>query len=379
MRVAIFSTGTYPFSTHGAEIGIFYLAKELALLGNDVSLYLSDLTPTGAPVEKIELPRKMKLVYSRGVRLRFIYNLSFIVLTLLKLRSKDEKPNLVAVNVPTLLSLTAAYLAQLLFGIPYLVIIHGPPDLEVPNETVRRMQCFLIHTATRVVCVSKDLMRLVQSNCAVNSQFFNVIPNGFDETEIRQALTLMPAGTVRAELVFVGSLDQNKDPLTLIRCFKIVSESTPDAQLTVVGTGPLESRVRELVVKERLQDRIVFHDFMKHSELLTLLARSTLLVVTSHQEGMPTIVIEALALGKPVIASAVGGLPEIISNGENGFLTRPGEAERLAEYILQILKDEDLRNGMSYAARQTAMNYKWSHVTELYVDLFRSIVKPQKG
>lgn len=379
MRLAIFTSGTYPFQIHGAEIGIFYLAKELALQGGDVSLYLSELTPTSGPVETIELPRGMKLFYTRGVRLRFIYNISFVVLTLLKLRSKSEKPNLIAVNVPTLLSLTTAYLAQLMFGIPYLVIIHGPPDLEVPLEPLRRVQCFLVRTATRVVCVSKDLRLLVQTNCAVNPHLFNVIPNGFDELEIRRALTVMPPGSTRAQLVFVGSLDQNKDPLTLIRCFKIVSESTPDVQLAVVGTGPLESRVRELVVKERLQDRVVFHDFMKHSDLLSLLAHSTLLVVTSHREGMPTVVIEALALGKPVVTTSAGGLSEIVRDGENGYLAPIGSAGAVAQSILRILGDPKLRERLSTGAEKSAVAYEWSYIANSYYELFKSILTSQSN
>lgn len=377
MRLAIFTSGTYPYHTHGAEIGIFYLARNLTLLNNEVTLYLSELTPKEGAVESVELPTGMRVVYSKGIPMGYIYNVSFILAALLGLRKRSEKPTLVVVNIPTILSLTAAYLTRLLLRVPYLVIIHGPPDIEITPGIAQRLQWYLIRKAARIVCVSQDLAHSVEKNCIRRFDDVDIIPNGYDEWEIQQALDWVSEVTNRPQVIFVGSLDENKDPMTLITSFKVVSKSIPGALLNLVGSGPLESSVRGFVAQERLQSSVIFHGYMKHSELLRLLAQCSLLVVTSHQEGMPTVVIEALALGKPVVASAVGGLLEIISDGENGYLVRPGEAERLAEHILQILTDEDLRNKMSTAAKQTALNYKWSHITELYVNLFHSILNSQ--
>jgi glycosyltransferase involved in cell wall biosynthesis len=379
MRLAIFTSGSYPFQTHGAEIGIFYLARELTFGGNEVTLYLSEPTPTDKPIERIDLPKGMKIINSRGVPLRLVYNLSFITGAMAVLIKESDRPTLALVNVPTLLSLITVFFARQILGIPYLVIIHGPPDLDSPHGIVNRLQCFFISKASGIVCVSRDLVKVVHAKCQIDRTMLRVIPNGYDEQEVQHALAFTPLGADRLEIAFVGSLDKNKDPLALIKAFKLVANSIPDVFLRIIGSGPLEASCHETVTKDQLQDRVIFHGPMDHPELLQCLARCSFLVLTSHREGMPTVVIESLALGKPVVATGVGGLPEIIRSGENGFLVPVGNVEALADCIVRILRDNQLRKKLSLGARESVREYNWHHVTELYSELAHSFDRPRLG
>jgi glycosyltransferase involved in cell wall biosynthesis len=375
MRLAILASGVYPYFKHGAEVGIFYLAKEFAKSEHDVSLYLSERIPKYEFAEKIELPRRMRIINLPTIQTRFIYNLSFILAFLSRLRRESERPSLIIVNIPTILSLTSAYLSRLILQIPYLVIIHGPPDFDTPSKAVQRVQCFLIGKAAMTVCVSKDLSHQLHGRCQIDSRFIQDIPNGFDEGEVLRAeAQITPEG--RLELAFVGDLDENKDPIQLLRTFELVSDSMEEVVLNIVGEGPLGNQAREFVSKEQLQNRVVFHRSMKHEDLLELLARCTLLIVTSHREGMPTVVIEALALGKPVVGTSVGGLREIIRNGENGFLAPDGSPELLAKSILQILTDSDLKKRLSVEARNGVSNYTWSRIAQKYSEIFSIMIPP---
>lgn len=375
MRLAIFTAGVYPFSAHGAEIGIYYLAKELALHHNEVSLYMSELTPNSAVPKIADLPKDMKIIFSPGIRLRFIYNFSYLFASLHRLSGRGSRPTLIAVNVPTVLSLMTAYFASLVLSVPYVVIIHGPPDLDARSSPIHAIQCFLIQRAACIICVSHDLGQMVAKNCLVKERQFHVIPNGYDEREVAQALSGVNDDSIERELVFVGRLDHNKDPLTAIRSFQVVSRSVPGIILNIVGQGPLENKARELVAQGKLQDSVRFHHQMEHSELLRILSHCALLILTSHREGMPTVVIEALALGKPIVATEVGGLPEIIKNGENGFLVQVGDSSSLARGVERILTEPDLMRKLSQGAKQSASEFTWNRITTRYEELFSSVVQ----
>lgn len=342
------------------------------MLGHEVSLYLSEPLSERASVERLELPRGMEIVQSTGLPRRLVYNLSFLAAALAKLGRRINRPTLVAVNVPSLLSLAAAYLCKIALGIRFVVIIHGPPDLETNPITIRKLQYSLVRKASRVVCVSKDLALLTETRCRVRSHLISIIPNGFDEVEVEEAMAHASVNARKPELTFVGSLNENKDPLTLIRSFKLIAESNDDARLNVVGSGPLDAKVRATVALKGLLGSVTFYPSMKHSDLLQLLASSILIIMTSRQEGLPTVVVEALALGKPVVATAAGGLREIIKNGENGFLVPSEAAESLAQQVLMILNNDDLRRELSRHARESVANYRWNEIATQYVRVFRS-------
>ncbi len=375
MRVVIFTPGVYPFFAHGAEIGVYYLSRELALHNNEVSLYISELTPTEATPKIPDVPKGMKIVFSPGIRLRFIYNISYLLASLRRLSKITERPTLVVVNVPTVLSLMNAYLVRLILRVPYVAIIHGPPDLDAQSSLVHALQCFLIRRAACVVCVSRNLMQLVMGSCRAQELICDVIPNGFDEKEIAQVLTDSKRGNSGPELAFVGSLDENKDPITAIRGYQHVLGKVPGAVMNIVGQGPLESKVRELIDQEELQNSVRIYDKMDHLDLLRILSHCRLLIVSSHREGMPTVVIEALAMGKPVVATEVGGLPEIIKSGENGFLVPVCDPEALAQNAERILTEPVLLKKLSQGARQSASEYTWTRIGARYEVLFDSIVQ----
>lgn len=377
VRLAIFTLGVYPYYAHGAEIGIFYLAKELALHNNEVSLHLSELIPHDAATQISGLPNGLKIIFSPGIRLRFVYNISYVFASLHNLANNQDRPAVLAVNVPTLLSLMTAYCARLTLGIPYIVFVHGPSDIDSSSSLIHSIQCFFMQRAARVVCVSRDLAQMVAGSGLANQTSCKVIPNGYDEGEVEIALTHAREKPSKPELAFVGSLDENKDPITTIRSLQLLLKKVPNVFLNIVGQGPLEIKAREFVAQARLQDFVHFHREMEHSELLKILSRCTLLIVSSHREGMPTVVIEAFAMGIPVVATKVGGLPEIIRAGENGFLVPVEDSESIAECVERILTDYNLRKKLSQGARETASALTWSKITKRYEGLFDSIVAEQ--
>jgi glycosyltransferase involved in cell wall biosynthesis len=169
------------------------------------------------------------------------------------------------------------------------------------------------------------------------------VPNGLDLTE-------WPAGTGGDEgyALYVGRLSHEKGIEALVRAS--VGARMP---LRVIGQGPERSRLEALA--ERLGANVRFEGHRSSSELRPLLRGAACLVVPSiWYENAPMTIIEAMASGKPVIGSAIGGIPEMVEDGETGLLVPPGDIERLRDAMEKLAGDDGLRRAMGRAARRSA-------------------------
>ncbi len=146
----------------------------------------------------------------------------------------------------------------------------------------------------------------------------------------------------------IGNLKPQKAPLDFVRMAAIVASTHPKAHFVMAGDGPLrpmvESLATDLGIAERLHLPGWWHD------VPALLASTDVAVLTSRHEGLPRSVVEALAAGIPVVATAVDGTPEVLHDGINGFLASPADVERLAAGVCTLLGDEDRRREMGEAA-----------------------------
>jgi glycosyltransferase involved in cell wall biosynthesis len=186
-----------------------------------------------------------------------------------------------------------------------------------------------------------------------------LIPNGIPTDEYtpdpnkrlhwRAAHGIEPHATV---LVHVGRFAPPKNHALLIEAFARVRTDTP-LYLLLVGGGELEGRVREQVAGLGLEGRVRFLGV--RSDVADILNASDVFVLSSSWEGRPMSVMEAMAAGLPVVSTAVGGVPELVVNGVSGLLVPAGDAQALAEAIVQLGCDANRRAAMGNAARQTAL------------------------
>ncbi len=150
-------------------------------------------------------------------------------------------------------------------------------------------------------------------------------------------------------LTFVGRLATPKDPLILLKAIQNLSES----KLILVGYGPLQPRVKRFIRQNGLANRVVLAG--ERRDIPEILAASDVFVFPSRWEGLPLTIIEAMMAGLPVVASRVGGLPELVEEGVTGFLVPPGDPQGLAKVLQRLLDDEELRRCMGEAGRQRAL------------------------
>lgn len=208
----------------------------------------------------------------------------------------------------------------------------------------------------RFFCVSADVAAEVRQCHVARSAIVQVVPNGIDTArfsddhgsrDIRAELNI-PAG---ARVVgTVGRLAEIKRQDLLIQGFAEISKACPDTHLLLIGDGPMRADLQELARKLNLADRVHFAGY--RADPAPFVRSMSVFALTSRSEGMPLSVLEAWAAGVPVVASRVGGLPELIRQDSTGLLFESGSAPEFAASVLRVLGDGKLRGDLIAAARR---------------------------
>jgi glycosyltransferase involved in cell wall biosynthesis len=162
-------------------------------------------------------------------------------------------------------------------------------------------------------------------------------------------------------IVFNGVVIPRKNVVGLVRAFRKVKEQVPDAILDIVGPMTDPGYYAEVLknIDPTIRTSVVFHGNKPVHELIEVMKNGSVSVLFSIYENLPVAIAEALMLGKPVIASRVGGLAEMVQDGVNGFLVEPGDEDALADRLIRLLHDGALRCRMGLKARELAMQ-KWN-------------------
>jgi glycosyltransferase involved in cell wall biosynthesis len=277
----------------------------------------------------------------------------------------------------------------------------------------RRRRCLVVHTfhghvfrgyfgrlgswAVRVV--ERMLARLTDVVITISPRQRDDIVNEYriapaERVElVRLGLELDPllaldgvAPTLRANLgyredavvfAFVGRLVPIKDPSTLVRAFSLVASEVPSAQLMIVGDGELRAEVASLAESLGLAGTVTFLGW-RH-DLCAVYGALDVLTLSSLSEGTPVALIEAMAAGRPSIATAVGGVPDVVTDGVTGILVPAGSPRRLADAMIRMARDPDLRKRMGAAGRARSSSFQARRLVADTERLYRREVARVRG
>ena len=169
-----------------------------------------------------------------------------------------------------------------------------------------------------------------------------VLRNVIDKASILQACAA-DTNSYPYDIVFIGRLTEQKDPDRLLSVFRKVVACLPDVKIGIAGTGDLDDHARDLATRYGLERNVFFLGFMRNP--LKLLSDAKVMLMTSRFEGLPMTVLEAMALGTPVVSTPVDGLKDVICNQINGYLE--SEDQKLVQKVVDIIKNPELRSFLS--------------------------------
>jgi glycosyltransferase involved in cell wall biosynthesis len=241
-------------------------------------------------------------------------------------------------------SATVAMLAADLARISFSFTLHGPADLEEPKRTrldakiarARFVACISHYARSQAMLHSDpaDWPKLRIVHCGVEPELYAAAPD--------------PAA-LPPDLVFVGRLAPVKGLRVLIEAMAEARAAVPDLTLTVIGDGPdrawLEAAVRPFDGAVRIAGPL------SQAEVAAALARARAMVLPSFAEGVPVVLMEAMASGRPVIATRITGVPELVEDGVSGLLVPPGDAASLAAAIVRLAREPETCRRMGAAGQ----------------------------
>jgi glycosyltransferase involved in cell wall biosynthesis len=238
---------------------------------------------------------------------------------------------------------------------------------------VRFWTRFTIRHATRLIAVSRDLSRIA-GELGVSDRRRRYIPNGVDIELFRPA----DVASLRARLglpaaapvyMCVGYFLPVKGHAVLVKAFARLVATRPDAVLVLAGDGPLLDEIKSQAAEAGLGERVRFLGAVDHVTTAQWLQASDVLVLPSFNEGTPLVTLEALACGKPVVATAVGGTTEVVSDERYGLLVPAGDDQTLARAM-----DEAPRRAWDVATlRARAAEYSWPRIVDQICELYAEI------
>jgi L-malate glycosyltransferase len=249
----------------------------------------------------------------------------------------------------------------------------------IRSRARRAAYALLMRRASRVIAVAEEVRRELVRDFGVPPGRVAVIPNARDRRlfdpaltngrreEVRRALGI-PEGT--PAVISVMALTPEKDPFGHLEVIDLVARRMPDARYLLVGDGPMRAAV-ERAAGSTSRVRMLG----SRPEVPELLAASDALLLASTSEGMPACLIEAGLAGLPSAAYAVGGVSEVVVDGETGLLALPGDAESLAGRVVDLLSDHSRGRAMGRAARERCLaRFEVGPVARSYLRLYREAV-----
>lgn len=247
----------------------------------------------------------------------------------------------------------------------------------------RALNSLTYHRNTSVVAVSDSVAETIRPAASARKPPVTVIHHGtslnsvvaYDPVERLRRRRVLGLPADRTIIMNVGNFTVKKDHMNLLRALAGEGPIT-GAHLALIGLGPLEQDLRVAAAELGISDRVTF--LGSRDDVFELLPLADVFCLSSQFEGFPIALVEAMATGLPCVATAVGGIPELIEDGTNGLLVRPGSPPALQSAIERFIQDPELARTCAVAGRDTALSLDLRHAVrrleQIYVAATSTLV-----
>lgn len=270
-------------------------------------------------------------------------------------------------------------------GLPWVATVHLHTATSRRLRLYRAIDLFLLRLADRVVTVSRDQSRMLLAR-GLDERRVVLVPNVVEVARIRAAAD--DPAAVRARLglpstgpliSLVGRLSPQKGIDDFLIAAQVLHTFRPQTRFLVVGHGPLRQQLEAQAAALGLgPEALRFLGY--RADVPSLLAASDLVALPSRQEGLPMVLLEAMALARPVVASRVGGVGDLVKDGETGLLIPPGAPDKLAERLLALIDNPEQAGRLGEAAaRHVALHCAPAHAARRLASLYHTILAERAG
>ncbi|MBN2517876.1 MAG: glycosyltransferase family 4 protein [Candidatus Altiarchaeota archaeon] len=246
--------------------------------------------------------------------------------------------------------------------------------LEEPdaNKHIIGVQRQVFKKARRIIVPSRFLAGILKRFYKVPESRIRVIPNAVHLEELARVRKKRLMGR---NIITVCRLVRWKGVQDIIRVLPEVLEEAPDTRLLIVGEGPYKEELEKLVDDLGLKNKVKFLGRLPHREAVRYIASANLFVLNSLYEGMPHVLIEAMAVGTPVVATGVCGIPEIVEDGKNGVLVKPNSKKQLRDATIDLLMDREKAEKLAEEAKDIVKEYSWSNLLDRTLSVLEEEIK----
>lgn len=229
---------------------------------------------------------------------------------------------------------------------------------------------FVARRADKLTCVSREMMKCARFAGADENKLI-LFHNPIDLSLFKNTDRRRNGNTC----LYVGGLRPVKGVEFIIRAIPYVLKRLPKTKFILVGDGPSRKDIEQLITKIGVSRSVQLEGRVSREKLLAYYQKADIFLMPSLNEPQGIVALEAMACGLPVVGSNVGGIPEMVRDGENGLLVTPGNASALSDAIITLLTNMQLIRNYSVNALQTAEKYSWENNIEKMIDLYEGIVQ----
>ena len=394
MRVMKVREFTYPTYVGGIETCLKELCPALSSLG--VKVFLLTCAERGLPSREVQDDVEIRRLDFLGIKFLtpilkmcgvlfgiIVRALFFLALIPHSIRLiKEKRIEILHVHCLSPISAFTVALVGWLMKIPVLLTLHGsffrvygdvlpfPLSWLVPSLE----KAFLNHGYYTKILVEDEYTMRILLELGVPEEKVEILlyPGvNVEKLSIRSGSEKI---SERKVILHHGRLVRKRGIDYLIKALPNVVKRLPGVKVVIAGEGPEKERLVKLARNLGVLDYINFMGIVPHEEIPRLIKIADVIVIPSLVEGHSTSLIEAMAAGKPVVATRVGGIVEVIIDGENGLLVEPKNPKQISDAVIRILTDPELGIRLGHKARETARKFDVKHLAEQELSIFEEVV-----
>ena len=352
----------YPPHLGGLENVAREISEKLASKGHKVEVYTSNIGCRGPIIQPV---KNLKINYLKG----WEFAHSVFIPTLFFRLLKVPKDSIMHIHTGQIFVPEVAYLVSKLIKVPY--IIHFHADVRLSGKLGILLPLYkniflkrVLKSAHKIIVLDKKYEVLLNHNYGIYNNIA-VIPNGVSDSFFVEKATLSSKYT---NLLFVGRLSVVKNVPKLIKATTFLKNNVI---LHIVGDGE-KMREIEILITEGNLSNIIIYGKKTGENLIGFYKNADIFLLASDYEGLPLVLLEAMASGTPIIASDVIGIRELVEN--TGILVNPPTPENFAKAIDGLIENKSLQNTLSKMGRDKAKNYSWDAIIEKIEDIYRDVL-----